>query len=103
MHLRREWELFYLKKKRPIVKYWVLKVSGCRPKERQVILLAVDKGRLYLKIRPEPQSLKQEKKLTHPLQYKVLTKLMGLEYTIELKKGVTNWVADALSRAPENN
>jgi RNase H-like domain found in reverse transcriptase/Reverse transcriptase (RNA-dependent DNA polymerase)/Integrase zinc binding domain len=74
-------------------------------KELKAILLAIDKWRHYLQIQPfvikiDHQSLKYllEQKLTHPLQYKILTKLLGLEYTIEYRKRVTNRVADALSR-----
>jgi hypothetical protein len=39
-----------------------------------------------------------EQKLTHALQHKGLSKLMGLQYEILYKKGIENKVADALSR-----
>lgn len=39
-----------------------------------------------------------EQRLTHALQHKSLCKLLGLDYTIEYKKGVENKAADALSR-----
>jgi len=39
-----------------------------------------------------------EQRLHHTLQHKGLCKLLGLEYTIQYKKGVYNKVADALSR-----
>jgi hypothetical protein len=39
-----------------------------------------------------------EQRLTHTLQHKGLCKLLGLDYTIQYKRGVDNKVADALSR-----
>lgn len=66
-------------------------------KEFLAILLAVQKWRGYLIngtfiIRIDQQSLKYllEQKLTTPLQYKYLAKLMGFSYTIEYKKGLEN-------------
>jgi hypothetical protein len=41
-----------------------------------------------------------EQRLTTPWQQKALTKLLGLQYSIEYKRGSTNQVADALSRHP---
>jgi hypothetical protein len=62
-------------------------------KEFKAILLAVDKWGHYLQVRPfvirtYHQSLKYllEQRLTHPLQYKVLTSLVGLDSQIEYKR-----------------
>ncbi|XP_019183954.1 PREDICTED: uncharacterized protein LOC109178857 [Ipomoea nil] len=74
-------------------------------KEYLSIINAVDKWRPYLIgghfiIRTDHQSLKflLEQKITTTMQQKGLTKLLGLSYTIQYKKGVDNCVADALSR-----
>ena len=50
--------------------------------------------------RTDHQALKYllEQRLTHPLQHKWLTKLLGLDYEIQYKKGIDNGVTDALSR-----
>jgi hypothetical protein len=76
-------------------------------KESLAILLAVDRWRPYLRqsqfvIRTDQRALAHldEQRLTTPWQHKALTKLLGLQYTIEYKKGCTNQVADALSRHP---
>lgn len=42
-----------------------------------------------------------EERLTTPWQHKALTKLLGLQYRIEYRKGSANQAADALSRHPE--
>ncbi|KAJ4784848.1 polyprotein [Rhynchospora pubera] len=76
-------------------------------KEFLALLTAVQKWRHYLMggpfvIRTDQISLKHllEQRLNHVMQHKGLCKLMGLDYTIEYKKGVENKVADALSRLP---
>jgi hypothetical protein len=63
-------------------------------KDFLAILLAIEKWRHYfeggsLLIRTDHKSLKHlsDQKLSHPLQYKVLTKLLGLDYKIQSKKG----------------
>lgn len=67
--------------------------------------MAVDRWRPYLllsafTIRTDHRSLSclDEQRLTTPWQHKALTKLLGLQYTIEYRKGATNHAADALSR-----
>ncbi|KAJ4801231.1 polyprotein [Rhynchospora pubera] len=74
-------------------------------KELMAILMAVSKWRHYLQgqpfvIKTDHQSLKHllEQKLKHQLQHKALTKFIGLDYSIQYKKGKQNVVADALSR-----
>nr|XP_027093474.1 uncharacterized protein LOC113713862 [Coffea arabica] len=74
-------------------------------KELFALVLAVTKWKHYLVghrfiIRTDHQALKYllEQRLTHPLQHKWLTKLLGLDYEIHYKKGIDNGVADALSR-----
>lgn len=56
-------------------------------------------------VRTDHQSLKflLEQKVGTPFQQKWITKLLGYDFVVEYKKGVTNKVADALSRreAPE--
>lgn len=74
-------------------------------KEYLSIINDVDKWRTYLLgrhfiIRTDHHSLKYllEQKNTTSLQQKGLSKLLGLNYTIQYKRGVENCVADALSR-----
>lgn len=76
-------------------------------KESLAILLDVDRWRPYLRqspfvIRTDHRALSHldERRLTTPWQQKALTKLLGLQYSIEYKKGCHNQVADALSRHP---
>ena len=76
-------------------------------KEYLAILLAVEHWRQYLQlsefiIRTDQRSLAclSEQRLHTRWQQKALTKLLGLQYTIEYKKGVENSAADALSRRP---
>lgn len=77
-------------------------------KECLAILRAVDKWRSYLlltefTIRTDHWSLSclDEQRLTTPWQHKALSKLLGLNYRIEYRKGATNLAADALSRRPD--
>ena len=71
--------------------------------------MAVERWRHYLEggqfiIRTDHKSLKfllQQKLHTH-LQRKRMSKLMGLNYSIQYKKGKENVVVDALSRYPKN-
>lgn len=74
-------------------------------KECLAILMAVDHWRQYLIgsefiIRTDQRSLVHldDQRLTTPWQQKALTKLLGLRYQICYKQGLTNTVADALSR-----
>jgi Reverse transcriptase (RNA-dependent DNA polymerase)/RNase H-like domain found in reverse transcriptase/Integrase zinc binding domain len=74
-------------------------------KEFLALLEAVKKWRHYLSsskfiIRIDQKSLKHllEQRVNHTMQHKGLCKLLGLDYTIEYKKGVENKVVDALSR-----
>jgi len=69
--------------------------------------MAVTKWRHYLWgrqfiINTDHESFKflLEHKFTSQLQHKSLTKLMGLDYVIQSKKGIENKAADALSRGP---
>lgn len=77
-------------------------------KEFLALLTAVQKWRHYLSGRPfiirtDQISLKHllEQRVNHAMQHKGLCKLLGLDYTIEYKRGVENKVADALSRKQE--
>lgn len=77
-------------------------------KELLALVTAVGKWRHYLEghhfiIKTDHQSLKYllEQRITTPLQQKWLTKLLGLSYEIQYKKGAENLVADALSRREE--
>lgn len=74
-------------------------------KEYLSIINAVDKWRPYLlgrhfTIKTDHHSLQYllEQKITIALQQKGLSKLLGLDYTIQYKKGTENVAADALSR-----
>lgn len=74
-------------------------------KECLAILMAVDRWRSYLMqtefvIRTDQQSLAHlnDQRLSTPWQHKALTKMLGLQYRIEYKKGCFNRAADALSR-----
>ena len=74
-------------------------------KELFALVLAVTKWKHYLVghhfvIRTDHQALKHllEHMLTHPLQHKWLTKLLGLDYKIQYKRGSDNGAVDALSR-----
>lgn len=66
-------------------------------KEFLAILLAVEKWRAYLLhapfiIKTDQRSLKflVDRKISTPVQHKYMTKLLGLEYEIEYKKGPDN-------------
>lgn len=76
-------------------------------KEFLAILLAVEHWRQYLLfsefiIQTNQRSLTSlsDQRLHTPWQQKALTKLMGLRYTIQYRKGSDNNAADALSRRP---
>jgi hypothetical protein len=77
-------------------------------KECLAILMAVDHWRHYLQSAPfiiltDQKSLihLDDQRLSTPWQHKALSKLMGLTYQIQYKKGADNRVADALSRLPQ--
>jgi hypothetical protein len=79
-------------------------------KEYLAILLAVQQWRPYLQlgafvIRTDHQSLTHltDQRLHTDWQKKALTKLMGLQYTIQYKKGINNATADSLSRKPPHS
>lgn len=72
------------------------------------LLMAVEKWRPYLQhqrfvIRTNHQALRHlsEQRLSTGIQHKAFVKLMGLDYTIQYKKGVTNTAVDSLSRKPQ--
>ena len=78
-------------------------------KELLALVMAVTKWRHYLVgshfiIRTDHQSLKYllDQKLNTTIQHKWMTKLLGLDYEIQYKKGTNNQVADALSRRHES-
>lgn len=78
-------------------------------KELMAFVMVVMKWRYYLIgshfiIRTDHQALKflLEQKLTTNLQYKWLTKLLGLDYETQFKKRIENKVVDALSRRNED-
>jgi RNase H-like domain found in reverse transcriptase/Reverse transcriptase (RNA-dependent DNA polymerase)/Integrase zinc binding domain len=79
-------------------------------KELLALITAVTKWKHYLlgsrfTIKTDQISLKNllEQKIHTTLQHRGLSKLLGLNYTIEYKKGVENKVADALSRVEGQN
>lgn len=68
-------------------------------------VLAIQKWKHYLQsshfiIRTDQQSIKyiMEQKVTTAFQQRWISKLLGLDYEIQYKKGAENKVADALSR-----
>lgn len=74
-------------------------------KELLALVMAVNKWRAYLHgrhfiIKTDHHSLKylMEQRMLTPIQQKWLSKLLGLDYEIQLKKGADNSAADALSR-----
>ena len=76
-------------------------------KECIAILMAVDKWRPYLQLKPfvirtDHKSLLYltEPRVHTKLQHKALLKLLVLQFSIVYKKGVSNKAADALSRCP---
>jgi hypothetical protein len=79
-------------------------------KEYRAIILAVQQWHSYLQlgtfvIRTDHQSLTHltDQRLHIDWQKKALTKLMGLQYTIQYKKGINNATADSLSRKPPHS
>lgn len=75
-------------------------------KELLALIYAVEKWHSYLAVKPfviktDQKSLRHllEQKLSTPSQFGWLTKLMGMEYEIQYKKGKDNSVANAFSRA----
>lgn len=77
-------------------------------KEMLAIVKVVRKWRPYLLGRPfvvktDHMSLKYllEKRISRPAQARWLPKLLGYDYTIEYKRGISNRGADALSRCGE--
>lgn len=74
-------------------------------KEFLALMMAVDRWRPYLQrtpftIRTDHKALSflEQQELQSDLQRKAMTKLMGLNYKIQYKKGKENRAADALSR-----
>lgn len=77
-------------------------------KELLAILMAIAKWKHYLQyypfiIRTDHRSLKYllDQKATTSLQQKGMSRLLGMNYSIQYKKGKENVVADALSRRVE--
>jgi RNase H-like domain found in reverse transcriptase len=77
-------------------------------KELLALVTAVQKWQHYFQgnsfvIKTDNLSLKYllEQRLTILSQYKILYKLMGMDYSIQYKKGCENLMADALSRKVE--
>lgn len=79
-------------------------------KECLAILLAVDHWCSYLQfgefiIRTDQCSLIHlgDQRLATPWQQKAMTKLLGLQYKLQYKKGLDNKAADVLSRCPQTD
>ncbi|KAL3324262.1 hypothetical protein AABB24_038445 [Solanum stoloniferum] len=77
-------------------------------KEYMALLSVVDKWRHHLQLKhfvvqTDHHSLKYqlEQKVTSAIQQKGLTKLLGLDYEVQYKRGAENRVDDALSRQQE--
>lgn len=77
-------------------------------KELIAVLMVVDKWRYYMEgnsfvIKTDHESLKflTQQTIHTQLQRKGVTKLLGLDYTIQYRKGKENKVVDALSRKEE--
>lgn len=77
-------------------------------KECLAILFVVEQWRPYIQhaefiIRTDQKSLihLEDQRLSTPWQQKALTKLMGLQFKIQYKRGTENKVIDALSRRPD--
>nr|ADX31265.1 unknown [Triticum aestivum] len=74
-------------------------------KECLALILAVDHWRPYLQhaeflVRTDQKSLLNltDQRLNTPIQQRAFTKLVGLQFQIQYKAGITNKAADALSR-----
>lgn len=74
-------------------------------KESLAIILGVEHWRSYLQhaefvIKIDQRSLihRDDQRLTTPWQQKAMTKLLGLQYRLQYRKGVQNRAVDALSR-----
>lgn len=74
-------------------------------REFMAVLMAIQKWKHYLQghhfiLKTDQQSIKyiMEQRFTTALQQRWISKLLGLDYEIQYKKGVENRVADALSR-----
>ncbi|GJS38900.1 ty3-gypsy retrotransposon protein [Tanacetum coccineum] len=85
-----------------------IRIAATYQKELFAIVEAVYNWRQYLwgrhfTIRTDHRSLKElmQQVIQTPLQQKYVRKLMGFDFIIEYKPGVTNGVADALSRVFE--
>jgi hypothetical protein len=79
-------------------------------KECMAIILAVDKWRAYLQHRQftiliDHQSLMHlsDQRLLTRVQHNAFVKLLGLQFVIKYKKGISNAAADALSRQHDGN